>query len=385
MSASRVTIIGCGNLSFPAVYCLFRMGIQKVCIFDINPQAMLVLQNKIAVSGLKIESEIIQFGVDKVNTDIVILLLSGPQSQNFIKQYADKFHFLKEKIFISVGRPDYNNAGREKAFHRFLSKKKMSLLYGFGFEPGIAEAMLAHIMANEAEQLNEVMAICSGLPINPRPPLNYDLLFGEFLPTDQRIAIARINGKIEVLNRFDAVEDAFVPGIGQVEIYDDGLSPYLLKDHRFTKVRNIRQCTARWRGYCETIQLLRVLGFLSDEVNEKTGMSYKEITHLILHKSGAVRKNPPDVSFIYLRGESVSKKTVSYLLISKFDRKNQLNAMGLLTALLPCYLASGQIRGAFKASYGIHYSHKIFSKDAFEKFIMFGVKNNFFQFEVTHA
>lgn len=379
---NAVAIIGCGNLSFPAIHCLFRLGIKKVYLYDVNISAVLDLQDKIVSAGLKIKSEVIDFKVSAVNVVAVILLLSGPQSKDFIKKYADRFNFKQEKTFISVGRPAYHNIKSEQVFHRFLIKKKIRLLLGFGFEPGLAEALMAHVLTKDRPASKEMIAICSGLPIKPKPPLNYDLLFGDYLPTDKRIAIAKIEGEIKTLFRFDTIEQTFIPTIGHVEIYDDGLSPYLLYDRRFTRVKNIRQCTARWKGYCNTIQILSTLGFLKDDYDPKFRMSYKAVTNRILQNSGAVRRNSPDVCFIYIKNKSINEKTHSYLLTSAFDSKNKLTAMGLLTILLPCYLIKKQIQNKSDMSYGITYSHQIFEGEKFEKFMMFGVKNNYFKYEV---
>lgn len=50
--------------------------------------------------------------------------------------------------------------------------------------------------------------------------------------------------------------------------------------------------------------------------------------------------------------------------------------------LLPCYLIKKQIQNKSDMSYGITYSHQIFEGEKFEKFMMFGVKNNYFKYEV---
>ena len=141
---SQIAIIGCGKMGLAlSIYCL-KLGMNYISLCDINLDQEHIL-------GKQIEKEFpnanISYGIRSKKFDVILLALSGPNTKKFIMEYANQELFKNRKIFISIGRPNYDDPNDHNAFNQWLINNQISLLFGFGLEPGLTEIMTSYIIS----------------------------------------------------------------------------------------------------------------------------------------------------------------------------------------------------------------------------------------------
>lgn len=136
-----------------------------------------------------------------------------------------------------------------------------------GWAPGLTN-VLAMAAASELEIVEEVGIHVGGNPMNPRPPLYYELLFSLESTLDEYVRPATIirDGKVvtvEPLNEVFDFTSQLVNG-DFAEFYTDGLSTLLITLPKYFKeLRSAYERTIRWKKHLEVMKILRDLGLLN--------------------------------------------------------------------------------------------------------------------------
>jgi lysine 6-dehydrogenase len=135
-----------------------------------------------------------------------------------------------------------------------------------GLAPGLIN-ILAMTGFGELETVEAIRLRVGGLPLHPRPPLNYQIVFSvegllnEYL---EKAIVLRDGRVTEVDSMNDLEEIAFPAPLGTLEAFttSGGVSflPELLKG----KVNTLDYKTIRYRGHCEKIRTLLDLGFATN-------------------------------------------------------------------------------------------------------------------------
>ncbi len=305
--------------------------------------------------------------MDHLNTgelDVVVLSLSGPATIAFVTDERNHALFRKRPIFVSLGRPGYDDVAAHNALDRYLAEHDIALLFGFGLEPGLVEILMNDLASTcDAGTLHSLNAICGGVPQHPSSPLNYDLLFGDRLPAHNRAALIKINGKQGYCQRFDMKEARFIDGVGLLDVYHDGLSPYLLGSPRFQAIPSIRQQTARWPGFFDCVRNLIALGLLDEHALPGDTSTPSDLIHGILTRNGKLARNRPDISFVEVSAEHSSGERSMVRVLAKYDENTNLTGMAQLTSFLAAWTASKAIDLPSSCRAGVTLSHAFYDHD----------------------
>lgn len=282
------------------------------------------------VIGAGITPHVPQFAKEHIDSE------SHFHIHEFARQERDfsgkKWWWLEED---SLGRPSYDDIAQHEELDRYLVENNITLLFGLGLEPGLVEILMQYVAWQQgSKSLTCLRSVCGGVPLNPTPPLNYDLLFGDRLPSLNRRALFKLNGSLSYCNRFDICERSFVDGVGMLEVFHDGLSPYLLSSPYIKDIPNIKQQTARWPGFFECMRTLIALGLLEDAPTLAGDLVPNDLTHSILMQNGNLKRNGPDISFVEVTGEFASGGEVKVSLVSTWDEESNLTGMAKLTSFM---------------------------------------------------
>jgi lysine 6-dehydrogenase len=142
----------------------------------------------------------------------------------------------------------------------------VTLIPGCGVEPGLVDILAAYGM-DMLDTVDSVRIWCGGIPRDPKPPLDYKIVFGgPYLPLRPGMVKVIENGEERYVKRYTLGEPICFEGIERpLECFYDGFPQTLYEVEKFKGVKNCTEMTVRYAGYCEKVNFLDECGLLSRE------------------------------------------------------------------------------------------------------------------------
>ncbi|MEM3069632.1 MAG: saccharopine dehydrogenase C-terminal domain-containing protein [Candidatus Bathyarchaeia archaeon] len=140
----------------------------------------------------------------------------------------------------------------------------VTVIPGCGVEPGLVDILAAYGM-DMLDCVESVRIWCGGIPRDPKPPLDYKIVFGgPYLPLRPGVVKTIENGKETYVKRYTLGEPICFEGIERpLECFYDGFPQTLYEIEKFKGVKNCSEMTVRYAGYCEKVNFLDNCGLLS--------------------------------------------------------------------------------------------------------------------------
>lgn len=144
---------------------------------------------------------------------------------------------------------------------------------------GVAPGMSNFLMGRGASQLDEVeeaYIYVGGIPVDPKPPFNYQATWSPLDCVDEFLRPARYikDGELVTVEATSGLHLKEFPGVGTLEVfYTDGLRS-LAKN---IKGKNVGEMTMRYPGHVEQMRLLRSMGLFDKKPRVLAG---KEVVPL---------------------------------------------------------------------------------------------------------
>jgi lysine 6-dehydrogenase len=215
-----------------------------------------------------------------------------------------------------------------------------------GLAPGMVAVLVAH-GAQQFETLDEVHIRVGGLPQNPKPPLDYQLVFSVEGLINEYIEPARVirGGKVVTIESMTEVESLeFPPPFGTMEAFQTSGGTSTLVDTFGGKVRDLDYKTIRYPGHCEKFKTMIDLGLCSSEEMTVDGVSLKPrrvLGDLLVRN---LPHDEPDVVLVRVEFAGGSKR-LQYDIIDRYDPETGLSAMMRTTAFPASIVALMMARG----------------------------------------
>lgn len=141
--------------------------------------------------------------------------------------------------------------------------KGVTIIPDLGVAPGMIN-ILAGFGAGKLDQVKTIKLYVGGIPVNPEPPLNYNVVFsleGVFDHYTDPSHVIR-NGQLLEVPSLSEVEPIYFDHYGELEAFHtSGGTSTLPKS--FPNVEMLEYKTIRYKGHAEKFQLLVDLGLLS--------------------------------------------------------------------------------------------------------------------------
>ncbi len=219
-----------------------------------------------------------------------------------------------------------------------------------GLAPGMVSVLAAHGAAR-FRRLEEIHIRVGGLPQEPRPPLDYQIVFSvEGLINEyvERARVIREGQLIEVESMTELESLDFPNPYGRMEAFQTSGGTSTLPETFFGKVRELDYKTIRYPGHCERFKLLIDLGLASSASVEVGGVpvSPRKLLGELLNRH--LPADEPDLVFIRLEfvGEiEGGARRLRYDIIDRFDSRTGLSAMQRTTAFPASIVAQMMARG----------------------------------------
>lgn len=218
-----------------------------------------------------------------------------------------------------------------------------------GLAPGMVSVLAVH-GANRFERLEEVHIRVGGLPQDPRPPLNYQLVFSVEGLINEYIEVARVirDGKIAEVESMTEVESLHFDGFPPLEAFQTSGGTSTLPDTFLGKLRELDYKTIRYTGHCEKFKTMIDLGLCKSDELEVDGVKIKprRVLGELLQKN--LPADGPDYVLVRLEfagTEDGGKQTLRYDIVDKHDEQTGLSAMMRTTAFPASIIAQMAARG----------------------------------------
>ncbi len=211
-------------------------------------------------------------------------------------------------------------------------------------------SVLAMHGANRFEEIEEIHIRVGGLPQNPQPPLNYQLVFSVEGLINEYIETARVirKGEITEVDSMTELESLSFDNFPALEAFQTSGGTSTLPDTFLGKIKELDYKTIRYAGHCDKFKTMIDLGLCSsDEIlADYAKVTPRKVFGELLQKN--LPADEPD--YVLIRLEFVGKiggesKRLRYDVVDKFDEATGLSAMMRTTAFPASIIAQMMARG----------------------------------------
>ncbi|HWR17240.1 MAG TPA: saccharopine dehydrogenase C-terminal domain-containing protein [Terriglobales bacterium] len=244
-------------------------------------------------------------------------------------------------------------------------KAGVALAPDCGLSPGMASILAGELMRRIGGRAEALKIYVGGLPENPKPPFNYQLVFSVEGLINEYCEPANVlrKGKIQKIEPLSELETFRIKGLPPLDAFHTSGGTSTLPETFAGKVGECFEKTLRYKGHFELIRGLYDLGMFSSEKRKINGVEMSPrvmTTSLFLEKFAG---KDPDLTVMRVEAHSEQKhslfrrnkepqRVLSFTLVDRFDPATQMTSMMRTTAwpaaVVVQMMASGMIekRGA---------------------------------------
>jgi lysine 6-dehydrogenase len=295
--------------------------------------------------------------IDVADDRAVVELMRGHDAAISCVTYFHNVRLARAAVAARVNFCDLggNNSvvAEELALDEAARAAGINIIPDCGLAPGMVSVLVAH-GALKFEQLEAVHIRVGGLPLKPRPPLNYQIVFAIEGLINEYVERARVirEGKIIEVDSMTEIERLQFPApFDEMEAFQTSGGTSTLPESFAGRVSELDYKTIRYPGHCEQFKLLIDLGLASSEEIEVDGARVRPrrvLGEMLLRHLPA---DEPDVVLVRVefrgRAEGISQR-LRYDIIDRFDERTGLSAMMRTTAFPASIIAQMMARGDIK-------------------------------------
>jgi lysine 6-dehydrogenase len=345
----NILVIGSGRMGLGAAYDLAHSdGVESVTVADIDVERARAVAETIKSDKLRAER------VDVSDHAEAVRLMRGHDAAISCVTYFHNVRLARAAVEARVNFCDLggNNAvvAEELALDAEARRAGVNIIPDCGLAPGMVSVLAAH-GASRFDRLDELHIRVGGLPLDPRPPLNYQIVFSVEGLINEYVERARVvrGGRIVEVDSMTEVERlSFPEPFGEMEAFQTSGGTSTLPDTFSGRVRELDYKTIRYPGHCAQFKLLIDLGLAASEELEVDGRGVRPrrvLGELLLRH---LPSDEPDAVLIRLefRGErGGGAGELRYDIIDRFDEGTGLSAMMRTTAFPASIIAQMMARG----------------------------------------
>ena len=340
----RLLVLGSGRMGLGAAYDFAQQpDVDQVTVADLDA-------SRAREVAARIGSKATAHALDVNDRDAVIALMRGHEATISCVVYKLNIHLARCAIEAGTNFCDLggNNdvVAAELALDAEARERGINIIPDCGLAPGMVAVLVAH-GAQRFDALDEIHIRVGGLPLDPQPPLDYQLIFSVEGLINEYVERARVirDGKIVEVDSMTEIESLEFPEpFGRMEAFQTSGGTSTLPETFLGKVNVLDYKTIRYPGHCEKFKTMIDLGLCSSEIVdvEGTAVAPRRVLSNLLIKH--LPHDGPDV--VLVRVEFVGgAKRLRYDIIDRYDAANGLSAMMRTTAFPAAIVALMMARG----------------------------------------
>jgi len=345
----RMLVLGAGRMGLGAVHDLASQpDVTEVTVADADAAKARHVADRVKHGRVKAVQ------IDVKDNAAVVGLMRGHAATISCVNYWHNEQLARAAIaagshFCDLGG---NNdvVARELELDREARAAGVNVIPDCGLAPGMVAVLVAHGAAR-FEQLDGIHIRVGGLPQDPRPPLDYQLVFSVEGLINEYIEPARIirDGKIAVVESMTEIESLEFPAPFQrMEAFQTSGGTSTLPDTFLGRVRDLDYKTIRYPGHCVRFRTMIDLGLCGSdpiEVGGKSVVPRRVLGELLVQN---LPHDEPDVVLVRVEVSGRSgqaAKRLRYDIIDRQDPATGLSAMMRTTAFPASIVALMMARG----------------------------------------
>ena len=321
--------------------------VSAVTVADFDAKKAEDVATKVGTSRIEVRQ------VDASNYDEIVALMSGHDSAISCVNYWYNESLSRAAIetgtnFCDLGGNNYV-VDSQLALDAEAKAAGINIIPDCGLAPGMVSILAMHGAA-KFDRVDEIHIRVGGLPQDPQPPLNYQLVFSVEGLINEYIEVARVvrDGKITEVESMTEIEELSFDGFPPLEAFQTSGGTSTLPDTFMGKIRELDYKTIRYAGHCEKFKTMIDLGLCSSEemVVDSAKVTPRKVFGDLLQKH--LPADGPDYVLVRLDlvGEKDGEtKRLRYDIVDKQDETTGLSAMMRTTAFPASIIAQMMARG----------------------------------------
>lgn len=239
---------------------------------------------------------------------------------------------------------------QQKALADRAREKGVSVIPDCGLAPGMVNILAQHGISR-LDRVDAVRIKVGGLPQNPEPPLNYQLVYSLEGALDYYTTLSWVlrDGKPTQVKALSEIEELEFPGVGTLEAFHTAGGLSTMAQSYEGKVPTMEYKTLRFPGHAKLMEAVRDMGLLELEPVDVKGSRVVPRDVFISIVGPRLRKDyrvSPDM--VVLRVEADGEKDGRPALF-RWDLLDRYDAATGITAMMRTTGFSLAITGAFQA------------------------------------
>ncbi|HEY0811492.1 MAG TPA: saccharopine dehydrogenase C-terminal domain-containing protein [Longimicrobiales bacterium] len=242
--------------------------------------------------------------------------------------------------------------------HDAAVASNVSVMPDCGLAPGMVN-ILAEAGIAQLDQADSVKLFVGGLPQDPQPPLNYQIVYSlegvlDYYTTPSWVVRDGEPKQVEALSEMETVR--FDDPVGTLEAFHTAGGLSTMAWRYKGKIKTMEYKTLRYPGHAEIVRAVRGLGLLDLAPITVKGVTVVPRDVFITCAEPKLRK-PQGTDMVALRVVVEGKKDgapkrVTYDLIDRYDQKNGISSMNRTTGY--SLSITGQLQADRKLKSGVY-------------------------------
>jgi lysine 6-dehydrogenase len=325
----RMLVLGAGLQGSACAFDLLRRPeIERVTLADLHPQHLPAFLKK------KRDKRLVTARLDAKRGQELRKLLRGHDAvMNALPYY---FNYPVAKAAVALGLHCADLGGnteivqKQKTLHAAARKKKVSVIPDCGLAPGMVNIIAAEGIRRVGDA-ESVKIFVGGLPQNPEPPLNYQIVYSlegalDYYTTPSWVLREGRPERVDALSEVEAVE--FPAPVGTLEAFHTGGGISTMPWAYRGRVRTMEYKTLRYPGHVAIMRPIRELGLLALDPVDVKGTDVVPRDAFIATVSPRLNK-PDGHDLVALRVEVQGRngRRVAWQLLDYYDEATGISAM----------------------------------------------------------
>lgn len=332
----KLLVIGAGMMGSSAAYDMARCArVESVTLADADKSRAKQAAKRInkMVDGEKVQAA----GIDAASRRDAVKTMRGHDGTLSAVPYFYNLGLAEAAIEAKCHFADLggNNTvvRKELALEKKAAKKGVGIAPDCGLSPGMASILGGELMRRVGGKADALKIYVGGLPQNPKPPFNYQLVFSVEGLINEYAEPARIlrNGKLITIEPLTEIERFKIPDFTELDAFHTSGGTSTMPE---TYGKNIGECfekTLRYPGHVQMIRFLYDLGLFS---SKKRKIGKVEISPRAVMSDLMVEKfsgDEPDVTVMRVEAHR-NGQIAAFTMIDKYDPATKLTSMMRTTA-----------------------------------------------------
>jgi lysine 6-dehydrogenase len=348
----KILVLGAGRMGYGAAFDLVHNspGVEWVTVADFDLKKAEEIAEKVGTARIDAHH------IDAGNHSDAARLMRGHDSAISCVNYWYNESLSRAAIetgtnFCDLGGNNYV-VDEQLAMDDEAKAAGINIIPDCGLAPGMVSILAMHGAA-KFDETEEIHIRVGGLPQDPQPPLDYQLVFSVEGLINEYIEVARVirGGKITEVPSMTELEELKFDNFPQLEAFQTSGGTSTLPDTFFGKIKELDYKTIRYAGHCEKFKTMIDLGLCSSDeiVADFQNVRPRKVFGELLQKH--LPTDGPD--YVLVRLDLVGKKDgktkkLRYDIVDKQDEQTGLSAMMRTTAfpasIIAQMMANGNVR-----------------------------------------